>query len=130
MVEKAKSIDHTINTSLFELEETTNNFNGKKIYKNKTMKSIKKNFSNRNNNIFMYSRDIKNINDIFEDFIIEFNVVPIIKKCNKTNIMEFHHIQEDGSINIYCCDPNDINIITFDDIKAICEQNNVEWKQR
>jgi hypothetical protein len=39
--------------------------------------------------------------------------------------MQFHHILDDeGNMNIYCCDPNDINIVTFNDIKIICDENN------
>jgi 5-methylcytosine-specific restriction endonuclease McrA len=44
--------------------------------------------------------------------------------------MEFHHIFEDGTRNIYCCDPNDINIINFNDIKKICDENKIEWKNQ
>ena len=41
MVEKAKTIEHTINTSLLEQDEIVNHYNGKKIYVNKTIKHIK-----------------------------------------------------------------------------------------
>ena len=88
LVEKAKNIEHKINTGMFESDDMTNHFLGKKIYLNKPIRNIKINFKNRMNNIFIYSRDIKNINDIFDAFIIEFNLCPIITKCHKTNIME------------------------------------------
>ena len=101
MVEKAKSIDHNINTSLFENDEVVNHYNDKQIYTNKSIKNIKNNHSNKTNIIYMYSREIKNINDIFDDFIEEFNLAPIVMRCNKTNIMEFHHVFEDGTRNIY-----------------------------
>ena len=45
------------------------------------------------NSVCMYSRNIHNINDVFEQFIATFNTFPEIKKCNKTNIMEFHFKQ-------------------------------------
>jgi hypothetical protein len=38
----------------------------------------------------MYSRNIHNINDVFEELITVFNTFSVIKKCNKTNVMEFH----------------------------------------
>ena len=58
-------------------------------------------------------------------------MVPIITKSNKTNIMEFHHILDDeGNRNIYCCDPNDINEITFREVMDICDQNKIEWKNQ
>jgi hypothetical protein len=69
MVEKAKSIDHNIKTSLFENDDVVNHFNDKKIYTNKSIKKIKNNHTNKTNIIYMYSRDVKNINDIFDDFV-------------------------------------------------------------
>ena len=54
------------------------------------MDNIKNNIGKRPNCIYMYSRNVHNINDVFEQFIITFNAFPTIKKCNKTNIMEFH----------------------------------------
>ena len=84
MVEKAKSIDQNINTSLFENDEVVNHYNDKQIYTNKSIKNIKNNHSNKTNIIYMYSREIKNINDIFDDFIEEFNLAPIVMRCNKT----------------------------------------------
>jgi hypothetical protein len=91
MVESAKSPEHKINTSLLELDENVNYFNDKKIYLNKSMESVKSNIAKRSDCVYMYSRGTHNINDIFEQFIITFNVYPIIKKCNKTNIKEFHY---------------------------------------
>jgi hypothetical protein len=79
----------------------------------------------------MYSRNVKNINDVFDDFVLEYKMAPVITKCNKTNIMEFHHILDDeGNMNIYWCDSNDINIVTFNDIKTICDGNKIEWRNQ
>ena len=35
-------------------------------------------------------------------------------------------------MKIYCCDPNDINKITYnyDDIITLCIENNIEWKNQ
>ena len=52
MVEKAKSIDHNINTSLFENDEVVNHYNDKQIYTNKSIKNIKSNHSNKTNIIY------------------------------------------------------------------------------
>ena len=41
MVEKAKAIEHTINTSLLEQDEMVNHFNGKEIYVNQSIHDIK-----------------------------------------------------------------------------------------
>ena len=31
-------------------------------------------------------------------------------------------------MNIYCCDPDDVNVITFKDVKDICDNNNLNEK--
>jgi hypothetical protein len=64
-------------------------------------------------------------NNIFDQFIMVFNACSAIKKCNKTNIMEFHYKNI-----IFCCDPNDINVITYKDIIELCVKNKIEWKNQ
>ncbi len=54
------------------------------------MEDIKTDIKKYCNSVCMYSRNIHNINDVFEQFISTFNTFPEIKECNKTNIMEFH----------------------------------------
>ena len=83
MVEKAKAPEHKIHSSMLELDDIVNPFYNKQIYVNKSMESIKANLAKRNNCIYMYSRNQRNINDIFEQFITTFNTFPLIKKCNK-----------------------------------------------
>ncbi len=34
------------------------------------------------------------------------------------------------NIIIFCCDSNDINVITYKEVKELCIQNNVEWKNQ
>ncbi len=46
----------------------------------------------------MCLRSTHNINDIFEAFITMFNIFPIIKKCKKTNIMEFHYQPKENNL--------------------------------
>ena len=89
------------------------------------MENIKANIKKRSDCVYMYSRNIHNINDIFEQFIIVFNICPKIKKCNKTNIMEFHFENI-----IFCCDPNDINVITYKNIIELCTTHKIEWKNQ
>ncbi len=91
MVEKAKSPEHKIKSSLLEYDEVKNcykdeNDNYKPIYLNVSMKDIKTNMKKYFNSVCMYSRTIHNINDISVQFISTFNTFPEIKKCNKTNI--------------------------------------------
>jgi hypothetical protein len=80
--------------------------------------------------VYMYSKNIHNINDVFEQFVSTFNTVPIITKCNKSNILEFQFKTHEKNIVIFCCDPNDINVITFKEVKELCIQNKVEWKNQ
>jgi len=71
------------------------------------------------------------INNVFEQFISTFNTVPIITKCNKSNILEFHFKTHEKNIIIFCCDPsNDISVISFKEVKELCIQNKVEWKNQ
>ena len=42
--------------------------------------------------------------------------------------MEFHYKLNKDKLIIFCCDPNDINVITYKDIKNLCDTNNIEWK--
>ena len=135
MVEKAKAPEHKIKTSLLEYDELKNyykddNDNYKPIYLNITMENVKNNMKKYCNSVCMYSRSIHNINDVFEEFISTFNTFPEIKKCNKTNIMEFHFKPCKGMLIIFCCDPNDINVITYKEIKDLCIVNGVEFKNQ
>ena len=126
MVASAKT-EHKFDTSILEPDEIKNNFEGKGIYENKTMVEVKEIMSKSSNCCFMYSRTTHNINDIFEQFITMFNVFPFIKKCNKTNIMEFHFKLKADNLHLFCCDPNDINIIDYKQVQKLCVQNNIEW---
>ena len=131
--EKIKSMvacvktEHKFDTSLLEGDEIKNNFEGKGIYENKTMEEVKEIMCKSSNCCFMYSRTTHNINDIFEEFIMMFNVFPFIKKCNKTNIMEFHFKLNPDNLHLFCCDPNDINIIDYKQVQTLCVQNDIEW---
>jgi hypothetical protein len=137
MIEKAKAPEHKIKTSLLEYDEVKNyykdeNDNYKPIYLNVSMEDIKNDVKKYFNSVCMYSRTIHNINDVFEQFISIFNSFPEIKKCNKTNIMEFHFKPRKEILMIFCCDPNDINVITYKEIKDICIENKIEcqWKNQ
>ena len=55
---------------------------------------------------------------------------------NKTNIMQFEYTTDDGLMFIFCCDPNDINIITYKEVmelcknKNVCKNYNIEWRNQ
>ncbi len=71
MVEKAKTLEHKINTSLLELDEVQNyykddNDNYWTIYVNENIENIKSNLTKYSSCVCMYSRNIHHINDIFE----------------------------------------------------------------
>jgi len=120
---------------LLEFDEVKNyymdeNNNYKQIFVNETIENIKTNIKKYFNSVCMYSRNTHNINDIFEQFITTFNTFPEIKKCNKTNILEFHFKACKGHLIMFCCDPNDINVITFTQVQCLCIQNKIEWKNQ
>jgi len=95
------------------------------------MENVKANLSERFICVYMYSRNIHNNNNVFEQFISTFNTVQIITKCNKSNILEFQFKTLEKNIIIFCCDPsNDINVISFKEVKELCIQNKVEWKKQ
>ena len=131
LVEKAKTRpEHNFETSILEKDEVKNHFEGKTIYTNKDIEFVFKTISKNSNCCFMYSRNIHNINDIFEQFIIKFKRIPTIIKCHKTNIMQFHLTFAKDNVHMFCCDPNDINVIDYKGVQDLCIKNNVDWKNQ
>ncbi len=71
--------------------------------------------------VYMFSREGKtNINDIFIHMLIKYGVLRDIK-CKKTKIVGFRYKIE--NINyVFACDPNDVDEISFKEIKVLCEK--------
>ncbi len=44
--------------------------------------------------------------------------------------MEFHFETRRDILILFCCDPNDINVITYKVIKELCIENKVEFKNQ
>ena len=44
--------------------------------------------------------------------------------------MEFHFKTCKENLIIFCCDPNDINNITYENIMELCQLNKIEWKNQ
>ena len=44
--------------------------------------------------------------------------------------MEFHFKPCKGMLIIFCCDPNDINVITYKEIKDLWIENDIEFKNQ
>ena len=90
LVEKAKADDHSINTSLLESIKKINLFDDLKVFENIDFNDIDK-YDNVSC-VFMYSRNIHNINDIFYLFLSKYNNIPcadyIVDKRIKANIFE------------------------------------------
>ena len=130
LVERSKNIDHKFNTSMLEFEEKANIFNELPIKVNKTIEEVKEYISRNKSYVFMYSRTTHNINDIFEQFITAFNIIPKITKCNKTNYTQFEYKKDKDCHFIFCSDPNDIHTITYKEVRKLCKKNNIEWKNQ
>ena len=86
LVERAKE-EHNINTSLLEGYETENIFKKSFIVENLDFNEVDK-YENINC-VFMFSRTMHNINDIFHLFLAKYNIIPTVEKTHKTNIMQF-----------------------------------------
>ncbi len=41
--------------------------------------------------------------------------------------MEFHFTCEKDNTHIFCCDPNDNNIINYNTVKLLCEKHEIDW---
>jgi hypothetical protein len=130
LVESGKNPEHKFKSSLLENDEVINHFFEKTIYLNLSLDEIIKTMKDNKNCIFMFSRCIHNINDMFIEFITKLNVVPSIKRCNKSNLMEFHFTCGEDNTYIFCCDPNDINIINYNTVKLLCEKHKIDWNNQ
>jgi 5-methylcytosine-specific restriction enzyme A len=119
--------ENKINTSLLEGREKTNAFHDMDIIENIDFNDVEK--YAKQSCVFMFSRNIHNINDIFHLFLSKYNLIPSVDKTHKTNILQFTH-NNNGVIHIYAADPNEIKIITYKQVKYLCEQNDIEFKNQ
>ena len=119
--------ENNINTSLLEGHEKVNIFDELEIIENLDFNEVDK-YDNVSC-VFMFSRSTHNINDIFYLFLSKYNLVPHVDKTHKTNILQFTH-NNNGVIHVYAADPNEIKVITYKQVKYLCEQNNIEFKNQ
>ena len=126
LVERAKE-EHNINTSLLEGHDKVNPFEELEIIENIDFNEVNK--YDDVSCVFMFSRTTHNINDIFHLFLAKYNIIPKVDKTHKTNIMQFTH-KNNGIIHIYTADPNEIHVITYKEVKILCEKNGIEWKNQ
>jgi hypothetical protein len=132
LVEKTK-VKESFNTSLLENEEEKENnniYDNYNIIVNVNLDSI---FRESEDTIYMFSREGKtNINDVFKHMLVEYGVPQDIK-CKKTKIVGFRYKIEGiiKDINyVFACDPNDVNQISFKEIKVLCEKNSIPFKNQ
>ena len=43
--------------------------------------------------------------------------------------MQFSH-NIDGVVHIFTADPNEIHVITYKEVKYLCDKNEIEWKNQ
>ena len=126
LIERAKE-EHSFNTSLLEGHEKINPFEDLEIIENIDFTDIDKYIEK--SCVFMFSRTIHNINDIFYLFLSKYKLIPTVDKTHKTNILQFTH-NNNGVIHIYAADPNEIQIITYKQVQYLCEKNKIEFKNQ
>ena len=126
LVEKVK-VKENFNTSLLSNDdhEQDNIFDTYDIIVNPTSHFE----TNSKDTIYMYSRPGKtNINDIFQQ-LIPVHGVPVNLRCKKTKIISFKYVKD--KINyVFACDPNDVNQVTFKEVKVLCEKNDLSFKNQ
>jgi hypothetical protein len=128
LVEKTK-VKENFNTSLLENEEERENSNIYDNYKIVVNVSLDNIFQESKDTIYMFSREGKtNINDIFIHMLTKYGVPQDIK-CKKTKIVGFRYKIEDIDY-VFACDPNDVNKISFKEIKILCEKNDIPFKNQ
>jgi 5-methylcytosine-specific restriction enzyme A len=114
------------NTSLLsdEVEEKTNIYDDYDIIENpKTF------FTETKNTIYMFSRlGTTSINDIFQSLIVDHGVPDNIK-CKKTKIEAFKY-KKNKIIYMFVCDPNAVHNITYQEVKVLCEKNDLPFKNQ
>ncbi len=90
-------------------------------------------FRESKDTIYKFSREGKtNINDIFTLMLLKYGV-PRDIKCKKTKIVWFRYKIEGiiKDINyVFACDPNDLNQISFKEIKVLCEKNSIPFNNQ
>ena len=125
LVEKVK-VKENFNTSMLSNDdnEKDNIFDTYNIVVNPT-----EFFTEDKDTIYMYSRQGKtNINDIFQN-LVQVHGVPKDLRCKKTKIMSFKYVKNNVNY-VFACDPNDVNQITFKEVKALCEKNSLPFKNQ
>ena len=70
IVESAKAPEHKFNTSLLEVDEVINHFMDKTFYLNLSIDAIANVMFENENCVFMFSRSIHNINDMFCQYLL------------------------------------------------------------
>jgi hypothetical protein len=126
---KKTKVKESFNTSLLESEEERENdniYDKYNIIVNENLDSI---FRESKDTIYMFSREGKtNMYDIFTHMLVKYGVSRDIK-CKKTKIVGFKYKIE--NINyVFACDSNDVNQISFKEIKVICEKNSIPFKNQ
>ena len=130
MAMRAKNKEEkNIKSSLFENPfETTNIYSKFKLHKNIPVDEIKK---YNETSIFIYTRNGQaDLNDIFQQFIKTYNLVPSNIKATNHKISYFE-ATINGVKHYVVLDPNEADRgIDFKTVKSLCKDNNIEFKNQ
>lgn len=117
-----------IKTSLIDEFNTKNIFNDLEIFENVEIKDI----INYNSCIFMYSKIGKqHITDELHEVIKLYNKIPNPSNmtCFNKNISKFS-ITINNVLYYFVVDPSDIRNASYKEVKALCEKNDIEFKNQ
>ena len=129
--EKAKDKNETVvKSSLFELklEEKKNIYDEFEIVENVDLNNI----TNYDSCIFMFTRHngINDLNNIFEEFIKIYKVVPSNIKATNHKISKFE-CTVNGNLYYFVIDSNtNGNKVNYKVVKKLCKNNSIEFKNQ
>ena len=131
MSEKAKDKNETVvKSSLFELklEEKKNIYDEFEIVENVDLNNI----TNYDSCIFMLTRQngINDLNNIFEDFIKIYKVVPSNIKATNHKISKFECTINENLYYFVIDSNTNGNHVNYKVVRKLCKKNNIEFKNQ
>ena len=127
LIRKATAIEHKFDSNIFKTnEKEINIYNEADIYENIQVQD----FKNYHNCIIIY--DKLNLEKVIEEIVLTYGYIPTKYKYDKFNCVQVKFNHKKHSI-ICVVDPNrkhDKHGLTWQDIKQLCEQFNIDFQNQ